>query len=172
MSYPTSAEKHLTIFSLTADEIEELLQLSNDPARNELASQLKALATPEAKIRLLESDRRFLRTVFEAARFSHFAIEKVATDKDFDLSDDPNPMIVLLVARFGHIDRSHSPVTPTDKIDCRHFHALSGRKRAAYLVSCRPMLFEGRRIDEPHREMRFWLDTTGCRNGKNGMNPV
>src|SRR5208283_4655736 len=36
----------------------------------------------------------------------------------------------------GHIDRSRSPATPTDKMDCRHFHALSGRKRAAFLVSC------------------------------------
>jgi len=65
------------------------------------------------------------------------------------------------VARVGHIDRSRSPVTPTDKMDCRHFHALSGRKRAAFLVSCLPMLFEGRRIEDPHIELRCWLDSDG-----------
>jgi len=39
-------------------------------------------------------------------------------------------------ARFGHIDRSRSRVTPTATIDCRRFHALAGRKCAGNLVSC------------------------------------
>src|SRR5271157_3997952 len=49
-------------------------------------------------------------------------------------------LLQVSVARIGHIDRSRSPVTPTDRMDARHFHARSGRKRAAYLVSCLFML--------------------------------
>jgi hypothetical protein len=50
---------------------------------------------------------------------------------------------------------SSNPAAPTDKMDCRHFHALFGRKPAPFLVSCRPIRFEARRIDDPQIESRF-----------------
>jgi hypothetical protein len=40
-------------------------------------------------------------------------------------------------------------------MDCRRFHALSGRQIAPSLVSSRLMLFEGRRIDDPKKDLRI-----------------
>src|SRR4051794_12498656 len=67
----------VTLYTLTFDAIEAGLLKSEIAIYQELGQQVANFGTPEAKLKFLHGDRKYLRRVFAAGRFQDFHFEKM-----------------------------------------------------------------------------------------------